>query len=87
MTFQDVRIFAGDKFYPAADASYRNLIWENISLSGVVKKNTAIATIPSWGPQFRISFDLKINSLASGNRGGWASVISFKKDGGARDMR
>ena len=56
-----------------------------LGLSGDVKKNTEIGTIPSWGPQFRVSFDLKINSHVSGNRGGWSSVISFKKDGGARN--
>ena len=56
-----------------------------LGLSGVLKKNTEITTISSWGPQFRVSFDLKINSLASGNRGGWSSVLSFKKDGGARN--
>ena len=84
-TFKNVKVFAGDNFLTAASAAYRNLIWEKIGLSGVVKKNTEIATIPSWGPQFRVSFDLKINSLASGNRGGWSSVIAFKKDGGARN--
>ena len=81
-TFQDVRVFAGDNFYPAADASYRHLVWENIGLSGAVKRNSEIGTIPSWGPQFRVSFDLKINSLAPGD---WASIIAFKKDGGARN--
>ena len=26
--FQDVKVFAGDNFYPPADADYKNLIWE-----------------------------------------------------------
>ena len=83
-TFKDVSFFAGYKFHPAADASYRNLVWDwkNIGLSGDLKRNTEIGTIPSWGPQFRIHFDLKINSHVSGDRGGWSCVISFKKDGG-----
>ena len=29
-TFQDVKVFAGDNFFPAADASYRNMVWENL---------------------------------------------------------
>ena len=28
--FNDVKVFAGDKYYPAADASYKNLVWENL---------------------------------------------------------
>ena len=84
-TFQNVRVLAGDNFYPAADASFRNLVWENPGLSGVVKKNTEIGTIPSWGPQYRVRFDVKINSYRFGNRGGWSSIISFKRDGGKRN--
>ena len=85
-TFQDVRIFAGDNFYVASDASYRNLIWENTGFSGKIEKNTEIATIPRWGPWFRVSFDLKINSYRSVNKGGWSSVIAFKKDGGESNL-
>ena len=25
-----MKVFAGDYFYPAADASYKNLVWENL---------------------------------------------------------
>ena len=28
--FNDVKVFAGDNFFIAADANYRNLIWENL---------------------------------------------------------
>ena len=28
-SFKDVRVFAGDKFHRARDASYKNLIWKN----------------------------------------------------------
>ena len=38
-TFQDVKVFAGNNFVSAADVTYRNLVWENIGLSGVIKKN------------------------------------------------
>ena len=57
---------------------------ENIGLSGDVKKNTEIGKIPTWGPEFRVTFDLKINSLVSG-RGGWTNVISFQINGGKRN--
>ena len=57
-----------------------------LGLSGDVKRNTEIGKIPSWGPQFRVSFDLKINSHVSGNSG-WSSVLAFKSDGGASNSR
>ena len=31
-TFQNVKVFAGNNFFPAADVTYRNLVWENIGL-------------------------------------------------------
>ena len=30
MTFNEVVVFAGIETLPAADASYRNLVWENL---------------------------------------------------------
>ena len=36
LTFDDVKVFAGDNFYPAADASYKNLIWENLPVPDVM---------------------------------------------------
>ena len=30
-TFLNVKTFAGDNFYKAADASYKNLLWKNIA--------------------------------------------------------
>ena len=47
-----------------------------------MRRNTEIGAIATWGPQFRVCFDLKINSHVSGNRGGWSNVISFKNNGG-----
>ena len=82
MTFQDVKVFAGNNFMPAADVTYRNLVWENIGRSGVVKKNTVIGTIPSWGPLFRVSFDMKINSYRKTD---WTSILDFKGNGGTRE--
>ena len=33
--FKDVKLFAGDNFFPPADASYKNLIWENLGKKSV----------------------------------------------------
>ena len=29
-TFRDVKVYAGDRFHPAADARYKNLAWETM---------------------------------------------------------
>ena len=47
-SFTNVRVFAGDKSKPAADASYRNLLWENFRFDHVL--TTVPHTIDSWGP-------------------------------------
>ena len=66
-TFTNVRVFAGDKSKPAADASYRNLLWENFhvdhsfDLGAKIVADKEIGTIDS--PFFRVSFDLIIHSL------------------------
>ena len=86
-TFTNVRVFAGDKFKPAADASYRNLSWENFhvdhsfNIGTKIQKNKEIGTIDSWGPFFRVSFDLIIHSYVNG----YSSVLSFKGNGGTYD--
>ena len=36
LTFDDVKVFAGDDFHPAADASYKNLKWENLPVPDVM---------------------------------------------------
>ena len=35
-TFNDVKVFAGDDFYPPSDASYKNLVWENLPVPEVL---------------------------------------------------
>ena len=47
-SFTNVRVFAGDKSKPAADASYRNLLWENFRFDHVL--TTVPHSIDSWGP-------------------------------------
>ena len=83
-TFTNVRVFAGDK-KPAADASYRNLLWENFpvdhsfDIGTKVQNNKEIGTIDSWGPFFRVSFDLIIHSLHPNNQ--WTSLLAFRRNG------
>ena len=80
-SFKNVKVFAGDNFYTPADASYKNFVWENLQYSGDFKKNNQIGFIESWGPLFRVSFDLKIHSLKNGDpTWGWANVIKFIGD-------
>ena len=77
-------MFAGDKFKPAADASYRNLFWENFhvdhsfDIGTKIQKYKEIGTIDSWGPFFRVSFDLIIHSL---RQGGWTNLMDFQAYG------
>ena len=79
-----MRVFAGDKFKPAADASYKNF---NAGPGFIVgynaQKNNQIGTIDSWGPFFRVSFDLLIHSYD--NDGEHFSVLAFKGNGGTSD--
>ena len=83
-TFTNVRVFAGDKFKPAADASYRNLLWENFhvnhsfDIGTKIQRNKAIGTIDSWGPFFRVSFDLIIHSFRQYE---WTSLLAFRGNG------
>ena len=70
--FPNVTVFAGDNLKPAADASYRNLLWESFLVGHSFQigtkvmdknsKNLDIGTIDNWGPFFRVSFDLIIHS-------------------------
>ena len=43
-TFKDVKVFAGDNFHPAADATYRNLVWENLQLPPRIVKLCDVKT-------------------------------------------
>ena len=84
--FINVRVFAGDKVKPAADASYINLLWENFHLDhsfnigAKMQKNKEIGTIDSWGPFFRVSLDLIIHSSQKLDQ--YYSVLAFKGNGG-----
>ena len=36
MTFNDVKVFAGDNIDPPSDASYKNLVWENLPVPDIL---------------------------------------------------
>ena len=44
-SFKNVKVFAGDNFYTPADASYKNLVWENLQYSGAGNNITINSTI------------------------------------------
>ena len=47
--------------------------------AGDIKRNIEIGTHDSWGPLFRVSFDLIIHSFVKGKgKQGWTSVLAFK---------
>ena len=76
--FTIVRVFAGDKFKKAADASYRNFdAGQNFNIGSNIQKSNKIGTIGSWGPLFRVSFDLIIHSRHQDNNYEWSSVLAF----------
>ena len=36
LSYTDVKVFAGDNFHDAADASYRNLVWKNLPVPDII---------------------------------------------------
>ena len=46
------------------------------------ERNKLISTIPSWGPLFRINFDVYLDSLGSG----WQSLLAFKGNNAASNI-
>ena len=50
-----------------------------------MRGNNEIATIGSWGPLFRVSLDLKINSLVRVGGWGWTNVLVFKGSQASRN--
>ena len=47
-----------------------------------MKRNNLLETIDSWGPLFKVTFDLMIHSKLSSS---WSSILSFKGNGGLTD--
>ena len=47
----------------------------NLALSGRVKRNNQIATIATWGPQYRVAVDIKVYS--AGTEKEWYNILRF----------
>ena len=73
-------MFAGDNLKPPANSSYRNFSWQRFHIENSfdigtkILENKEIGTIDTWGPFFRVSFDLIINSF---HQDEWTSVLTF----------
>ena len=84
-------MFAGDNSKPAADASYRNLLWENFhvdhsfNLGAKIVPDKEIGTIDSWGPFYHVSFDLIIHSLKPEYP--WSRVLEFLYENEAENFQ
>ena len=48
-----------------------------------MKKNNLLETIDSWGPLFKVTFDLIIHSKVSSE---WSSILALKGNGGLTNM-
>ena len=78
-------MFAGHKSKPPADASYRNLLWENFYVDHSFDIGTKILVAnPNHHPIgtidstfFRVSFDLIIHSHRKGE---WSHLLSFIRE-------
>ena len=73
--YKDVVVSAGEEWYPPSDASYGNLVYQNLGDSLTVERNKKIGVIDNWGPLFRVSLDLIIYPTLAPV----ASVLSFGK--------
>ena len=73
--YEDVVVRAGEERYPPSDASYGNLVYQNLGDSLTVERNKKIGVIDNWGPLFRVSLDLIIYPTLAPV----ASVLSFGK--------
>ena len=67
--------------------SVRFSIFFQFTIQGNIKRNKRIGAINgTWGPFFRVSFDLMIHSYVKGKgKQGWSSVLAFKANKGQID--
>ena len=76
-TYTDVKVMPGS--YPRPEASYRDLVWENLpaprDFETKIRRNQKIGKIHSWGPFFRVSFDVNFVSLSQDSQR--LSVLAF----------
>ena len=66
--YKGVQVFAGDRFNDPANARYKNLKYETLP-----DGSEELATIPVWGPTWRVTFDLKITAFPTH----WAGILHF----------
>merc|ERR1719300_2313808 len=82
---------ANNKIFEKVDQMHSDIKTQSLETKGLektvtdvpinVKKGQLLAVIPEWGPNFRISFDLNINSMYSSRSDGWANVLHFTATG------
>lgn len=75
MVYSQVKVFTG-KDFPSenkVDASFKNLIWENVPDHGKVKQDNSLAFTNRWGPLYWVSLDLIVHKAVPG----WSSVFAF----------
>ena len=48
MTFDDVKVFAGDDYYEPSDASYKNLVWENLPVPDILFNVYTPSIVSLW---------------------------------------
>ena len=75
--YTDVKVMPGSS--PRPDASYRDLVWENLPVprdfETKIRRDQKIGKIHSWGPFFRVSFDVNFVSLSQDSQR--LSVLAF----------
>ena len=47
-SFKDVKVFVGDNFHQASDATYKNLIWEQNSNNSILKGPSSTDCQAGW---------------------------------------
>ena len=48
-----------------------------------MKKNNLLQTIDSWGPFFKVTFDLMVHSKPTSH---WSGLLAFKGNGGSSNL-
>ena len=64
--YKNVKVWAAEgKHHPVTNAIIKNFKYEQKSSSranNIPKKDYLVATLPTWGPHFEVSFDVRIES-------------------------
>ena len=65
-----------------SQVDYEFCLWEDLQSRTIIQKKHQLAIIEEWGPLFKISFDLIINSDIGSD---WSSVLAFRGNGAVDD--